>query len=138
MELKHAGLGIGLGVFTKQHFPKNSIICEYKGELLSRKEHQKLKKIYDQDPERYGSFVFEFQVGSSWLFLDATFAQGTAGRMVNHSQCNNVVPEKFKKDNNRWGIRFRAVEDIGAGQQILYDYSDKNEENQAANPFLVS
>ena len=79
--------------------------------------------------------MYEFQAGGRRLCIDATTAFGTAGRLINHSQNGNVAPEKYKKDNS-WRIRFRATKDIDIGEEILYDYSDLNEENIKANRFL--
>lgn len=126
---------MGLGVYTKVSFEKGEVVCEYKGELISSKEYRKRRKIYDADPAKFGSYVFEFQYGSGMKFLDATETWGTVGRLINHNSqgMHNLVPEQFEKGSR---IRFRAVRKIPVGVQLFYDYSDKNQQNIESNPFL--
>ena len=127
---------MGLGVYTLVAFQKGDVVCEYKGELISSKEHKKRKQIYDAEPEKYGSYVFEFQYGSGMRYIDATQTWGTAGRLINHNSegTHNLIPQRF--DNGK-RIQFRAVCKIPIGVQLFYDYADKNQQNIESFPFLA-
>ena len=127
---------MGLGVFTLVCFEKGDVVCQYKGDLISSKEHKRRKEKYDADPAKYGSYVFEFQHGSGTKYIDATETWGTVGRLINHNSegNHNLIPQKFE---NGTKIQFRAVCKIPIGVQLFYDYYDKNQQNIESNPFLA-
>ena len=63
----------------------------------------------------------------SYFSVDATAEKGRLGRLVNHSKCEaNLKTVLVKSDDGRPKIFLRAIRDIDAGEELLYDYSDKN------------
>ena len=82
-------------------FKKGKFVCVYSGTLLTAPEEAKKKKeIYDNDPGKYGSFVFDGSLKKSFS-IDATNEKTwdhTMGRLVNHSIKNPTL--KPRKDGN--------------------------------------
>jgi histone-lysine N-methyltransferase SETD8 len=135
LELRQVA-SLGLGVFTKIDLKKGDIVCEYKGDLITAKELKKRQSLYDTNPQKYGSFVFELMIGGKQMAIDATKAFGTVGRMINHSRRNaNIYPMKYKA-SNLCGIRFKAKRQIRKGEQLLYDYGDRTKEHLDLFPWL--
>jgi histone-lysine N-methyltransferase SETD8 len=128
----------GRGVFSKIKFREGDIVCEYEGELIGKKELERRQKMYNKNPEKYGSYVFEFCAGNKIMAIDATTAYRTFGRLINHSaKYMNVKPVKFRMRTG-WGIQFVALRDIVDGEQLLYEYGEKRHDIVEANPWLKS
>ena len=114
---------VGRSIFTKVRFKKGSIVCQYGGELIGKRELKDREKLYESDPSFYGSFVFEFWHGTQSLAIDATFDR-SVGRLINHSIAKeNIIPVKTKM-NGVWGISCVALRDIEIGEELFYKYGE--------------
>ena len=139
---KHDGLmeqeipGKGRGVRTTQVFEQGDFIVEYEGVLLTGDdeiEHAKL--LYDSDPKKYGSFVYEFDYGKEKYAVDSTEKNDTLGRLINHACNGNCKPHVFGIDNKPFLI-FLADRRIGEGEELLYDYGERCPETLRDMPWL--
>uniref|UniRef100_A0A0K8VBU5 Putative histone-lysine N-methyltransferase set-23 n=1 Tax=Bactrocera latifrons TaxID=174628 RepID=A0A0K8VBU5_BACLA len=91
LKIVHSNLFKSKGLFSSDHIPKGGFICEYAGEIISRKEaHNRLKK-YEQNLDNYILFMTErikegHDKSSTTTIIDPT-KRGNIGRYLNHS-CN--------------------------------------------------
>ena len=58
------------------------------------------------------------------------------GRLVNHSIVEANTEAKVVVVKNVPRLTLFALSDIKTGQEILYDYGDRDPETRAANPWL--
>lgn len=58
--------------------------------------------------------------------IDATADQDSLGRFINHSKYKPNAKVINKQIDGRPRIFLIAIKDITVGDQILYDYADKN------------
>lgn len=122
----------GRGVFTRNPIPKNTIVLEYEGELISRSEGLKRHRSLSVDD---GSFVFFFKHNNKNLSIDATKEDGTLGRLINHAKDRNLrtVPFTFEGKER---LYFVAKTDIEAGTELFYNYGERDKETIAKLPWL--
>jgi len=106
----------GLGVFALRPIPKGTRIVEYIGERIT---HQEANARYDDAAmERHHTFLFTVD---EQTVIDAT-RWGNDSRYFNHSCDPNCEPIV---DEGR--IFIEAICDIGAGAELLFDYSYERE-----------
>ncbi|KAK7926226.1 hypothetical protein WMY93_008536 [Mugilogobius chulae] len=81
--------GVGKGVVTTKTFPKNGIICDYHGDIITGAEG---RKRMAQKSDEMG-YCFFFKAGAEDLCVDATENScpchpdmDTFGRLINHSK----------------------------------------------------
>lgn len=59
------------------------------------------------------------------------------GRMINHSKKHpNVRPKLLEQENQTPKLIFKAMRDIAANEEILYDYGDRDQASILAFPWL--
>src|SRR4051794_37436814 len=59
------------------------------------------------------------------------------GRLVNHSRLKaNVIVSRVFDDINQPRLMFRSARRIEAGEELLFDYGDRDKESVQANPWL--
>jgi SET domain-containing protein len=113
--VKHSTLpGAGMGLFTLDFIPKNTVIVEYKGRKRTWKEVNK-------DPGHNG---YLYYVNRN-LVIDARTYLGSKARYANDARGmkkikglnNNSI--YIEKDDR---VFIRASKDIWPGQEILVDY----------------
>ena len=69
---------------------------------------------------------YYFKYGGKEYCLDATSVDGI-GRFINHSALfYNVKPEAYYPNEREPRIKFKATRDIDEGEEILYDYGDRD------------
>lgn len=124
----------GWGVFATQDFRSGDYICLYKGEYmlpeaalyLSREDYRR-SEYQMWVHQRLGSHLREFIYDAS----DPVY-ETSMGRNINHARGDkaNIVPRLFElrlpgwKDPRFVCVYFKAIRDIKAGEEILYDYAD--------------
>ncbi|KAK2364764.1 histone-lysine N-methyltransferase EZA1 [Trifolium repens] len=118
----------GWGAFLKNPANKNDFLGEYTGELVSNVEAEKRGSFYD----RTGSSSFLFNLNDTYC-LDA-YRKGNKLKFANHSLTPNCYARAMLVGgDHRVGIY--AMEDIKAGEEILYHYHYHQDQQQP--PWLV-
>ena len=70
------------------------------------------------------------------MSIDAT-EEECYGKLINHSKKKaNLLPKVVTVDNTPRLI-FIAKKDIDCGQELLYDYGDRNKESIKSHPWLL-
>ena len=113
---------IGRSIFAAQQFGKGTIVCEYQGTFVPA-ANLKDKTL---EAERIANcFLFEFVFEGHMCAIDAFPENKTKGRLINHSKRGaNVAPFlHIHEDIPR--IFFKAIREINRGEEIFYDYKDK-------------
>lgn len=137
MEVKDVA-GKGRGVFARQRIEANEYLFDYEGQLVSAKEAELRHACYSENAS-LGSYILWFRFDSRKWAVDATFSDGTLGRLVNHSSYPaeiNVKLRAVRKDNGQLTVEMRASRDIEAGTELLYDYNDSDPDATAHFAFL--
>jgi len=125
----------GRSVFAVREFKRGDLICEYAGELVDYSLGKKRELEYSQNPE-LGCYSYFFQYKSRRYCVDATKETSRLGRLLNHSKTqNNVCTRVFPvKDIPR--LILVASRDIEAGEELLYDYGERNKAAIDSHPWL--
>lgn len=132
----------GRGVFAAANIKKGEFVCRYQGELLTEGEAEKRACAYDaaadtqgKDVAEEGNYMYWFKSRKGVTFcIDASKDDGSFGRLINHSRSQANIQPKARTDIP--GIYFVAKRDICVGEQLLYDYGDRNPANIAKFPWL--
>jgi SET domain-containing protein len=135
--------GRGTGVRARRTILKRSIVLEYKGKLLSKAEALKAEDFYEGrgDVACY-TFWIRGKAGEK-LCLDATHSAHIS-KFINHSKKHpNLLPvlvyadeEKEDGGGGRPRIMFKAMHNIPAGAELLFDYRENRPTVLEANPWL--
>ncbi|KAK3329705.1 hypothetical protein B0H66DRAFT_467124 [Apodospora peruviana] len=118
-------LNCGYGLFTAESIAQDEFIIEYTGELITHDEGVRREA-------RRGD-VFDESTNSSYLFtllehegiwVDAAI-YGNLSRYINHATepMNNITP-KIVYVNGEFRIKFTALRDIKAGDELFFNYGD--------------
>jgi hypothetical protein len=107
--------GAGKGLFTKKPIPKETRICEYKGEIVAWKEVEKM-------PEDRNGYVFFV---NSKHCIDAWNYRKTYGRYANDAR--GIMRVEDCKTNSEYVVDrkrcfIKAIKNIGAGEEIFVEY----------------
>lgn len=107
--------GAGKGLFTKVDIPKGTRIVEYKGEILTWKEVEKMADYRNG----YVFFVFHTHVIDAWKFKKkvARYANDARGLVRIKGINNNCEYHVFKRR-----CYIRAIRNIKAGSELFVDY----------------
>ena len=144
--------GKGRGVVTTAAFDKDEFICMYSGEFISIKEAVKREKQYSIEEGSY-MYYFKYKDKQLWYVcyqyagedytyyyphsIDATKEDGSMGRLINHSRKKcNIVPHTTETPSGEPVVYFSARRAIGEGEELLYDYGERDPQKIAANPWL--
>jgi histone-lysine N-methyltransferase SETD8 len=123
------------GVVATRTFSKGEILLEYSGDLLTSKQWREKEKIYKQK-QNLGSYVLKFKnLGQTW-YIDATQETNKLGRLVNHTRINpNCYLKKIIIDNVP-RIFLVAKYEINCGDELSYDYGDRDPASFKYFPWL--
>ncbi|KAL7443937.1 hypothetical protein ACHAXM_010947 [Skeletonema potamos] len=111
--------GAGLGLFTQHALSKGDFVDEYVGEIISQEEAERRGVVYDRQNM---SFLFNL---CSDFSVDAT-VKGNKTRYANHSDEPNIEPRLIRVNGDA-RIGFFAVKDIGAQEELFFDYGYSTE-----------
>ena len=125
----------GLGIVTTQSFCRGDFILEYKGDVINKKEAARREEHYKRIPEM-GCFMFYFVHDGKRLCIDGTKDTGNLGRLVNHDCSGTCRPLRFAFEGHVH-IIFIARRDIKAGEEVTYDYFDRDRETILNFPWLA-
>jgi len=127
--------GKGRGILATKIFRKGDWVTEYIGDLLIGREAIARETEYAKNPN-CGSFMFFFRMFDKPYCIDGTKKLKKKSRLINHSRKNpNVQPKVINFEGNPRLI-FVAKRDVLPGEEILYDYGDRNPNNVQELPWL--
>ncbi|XP_055348644.1 probable histone-lysine N-methyltransferase lin-59 [Paramacrobiotus metropolitanus] len=113
----------GRGVRTRSHIKAGTLVCEYRGEVISvEKFNTRMSKEYKESPHHYCLKLDGNTV------IDA-YQCGSLARYINHSCAPNCHVEKWTVDGQHRMIII-AFKDVAAGEEITYDYNFDNYSRQ--------
>ena len=70
--------------------------------------------------------------------MDATKDNGRLGRLLNHSKTSaNVVTKLMEVDGHPY-LCLMAARDVGPGEELEYDYGERNREAIQSHPWLAT
>ncbi|CAH8620340.1 unnamed protein product [Dicrocoelium dendriticum] len=125
----------GRGVVATRVFENGEFVVEYAGDLITERMAKEREKEYKRDPS-IGSYMFYFvHSGQKWC-VDATKETPRFGRLINHSRLHpNCVVKVIPLDGVPRLVLF-AKQVINPGEELLYDYGDRDKESLEAHPWL--
>ncbi|KAI1731709.1 PHD-finger domain-containing protein [Ditylenchus destructor] len=119
----------GLGLYAKRDIDMNSMIIEYKGEVIRSEVGEVREKRYMAQNRG----VYMFRIDDEFI-IDATLAGGLA-RYINHS-CDPNCSTKILPYNDDKKIIIIANRPIKAGEELTYDYQFEMEDTTDKLPCL--
>jgi len=108
----------GNGVFAIEPIARGERVVRYKGTLRS---HDDVDSRYGEQPETGHTFLFTLNAD---YVIDANI-DGNVARWLNHScapNCEAVLHEHKRGKRHKDKIIIEALRDIGAGEELTYNY----------------
>jgi len=127
----------GKGVVTTKSFKKGEFVLEYVGDIIDIASAEKREIEYSED-ETIGSFMFYFKYKEKTYCLDGTLDSGRLGRLLNHSCKHPTLIAKVITVEELPRLIFVAFRDIEIGEELLFDYGERDEEAIKEFPWLLS
>jgi len=105
----------GYGVFTPFEIPANTLLMEYKGEIIGKCMSDKREQLYKRNNI---DSVYMFSISED-MIIDATLT-GNKARYVNHScnpNCEAILSYKDKS------IKYCTIRNVAANEELLINYN---------------
>lgn len=125
----------GRGIFATRSFEKGEFVCEYAGEIISYQLAKEREQKYARD-ETIGCYMYFFEHKSKSYCIDATAETSRLGRLLNHSKLGGNCYTKLFEVNSKPHLILCASKDIRTGQELTYDYGDRNKVSLESHPWL--
>ncbi|KAH6847454.1 hypothetical protein B0I37DRAFT_445706 [Chaetomium sp. MPI-CAGE-AT-0009] len=114
----------GYGLFAAEDIAQDEFVIEYTGELIShdegvRREHRR-GDVFDEDNKVSYLFTLLEQEG---IWVDAAM-YGNLSRYINHASGNCNIMPRIMYVNHEFRIKFLAIRDIKAGEELFFNYGD--------------
>jgi SET domain-containing protein len=141
-EMQEEGLEIriienkGRGIFACKKFYRGDFVCEYAGEMISYQMAKKREEMYSQDSS-IGCYMYFFEYKSKSYCIDATAESNRLGRLLNHSKLGGNCHTKLFEINSKPHLILVASRDIEPGEEMTYDYGDRNKISLESHPWLA-
>ena len=117
----------GRGVVAKESIPKRSYVCEYKTSAV----YPVKDKADRNDSGSYTVETYYAVPNVGRLCFDATERYHHPGRYINHvSRGGNLRLSRPFFIRGKWRIGFLAIRDISVGDELCYDYLDRDREQR--------
>ncbi len=126
----------GRGVFSTRSFQRGDFVCEYAGEIVSYKVAKKREELYANDPT-IGCYMYFFEYKSKQYCIDATAETSRLGRLFNHSKLGGNCHTKLFEMNSKPYLILVASRDISCGEELTYDYGERNKGAIESHPWLA-
>jgi len=126
----------GRGVFATRNFERGEFVCEYAGEMISYKVAKKREEIYATDSS-IGCYMYFFEHKSKQYCIDATAETDRLGRLLNHSKLGGNCHTKLFEINAKPHLVLIASRNIERGEEMMYDYGDRNKVSLESHPWLA-
>jgi NuA3 HAT complex component NTO1 len=117
----------GWGLMAREKIPADTMIIDYRGEIISRLKGEQMEKMY----KNVGKDCYLFTANEETI-VDAT-NKGSIARFCNHS-CQPTLYTKIVKIGSQDRLVFFSKEDIDPGQELTYDYRFVPEEGKNRIP----
>ena len=133
LDVIHTGTDTGRGVVAKEAIPKGSYVCEYKTSAVyparEKEKHDKVHECNDGGCYVVETFYSIPKIGK--LCFDATERFHHPGRYINHvGRGGNLRFSRPFLIRGKWRIGFIAIRDIRIGEELCYDYLDRDREQR--------
>lgn len=114
----------GYGLFAAEDIAQDEFVIEYTGELIShdegvRREHRR-GDVFDEENKVSYLFTLLEQEG---IWVDAAM-YGNLSRYINHASDNCNIMPRIMYVNHEFRIKFLALRDIKAGEELFFNYGD--------------
>ena len=131
----------GRGVIATKTFCKGDFVVEYAGDRITWEEARKREKAYAANPA-IGCYMYYFSANGRNFCIDATAESGRLGRLLNHSRrnpncCTKLVWVPSSKQLEPHLV-INAKQDIVKGEELTYDYGDRDKKSLQSHPWLKS
>lgn len=119
--------GCGYGLFAAEDITQDEFVIEYLGELISHDEgvRREARRGDVFDEANHSSYLFTL-LDQEGIWVDAAI-YGNLSRYINHASDGrkqvNVVPQILYV-NGDFRIKFKAVRDIKAGEELFFNYGE--------------
>ncbi|KAH7647911.1 hypothetical protein FG379_000973 [Cryptosporidium bovis] len=128
----------GRCVIAGSRIRKDEFVLEYKGYLITNiNEAQILENIYEKANK--GCYMYYFKCNDHNYCIDAT-EEGPyfgPGRLINHSKKNPNLTTKIVVINEIPRLFFTSKRDLECGEELLFDYGDKDPISILHHPWLL-
>ena len=130
MQVVSTGGSTGRGVVAREAIAKSSYVCEYKtSAVYSAKDKSEYENVHEMNSA--GSHVLEPVPKVGRLCFDATERFHHPGWYINHiARGGNVRLNRPFFIRGKWHIGFLAIRHINVGEELAYDYLDRDKEQQ--------
>ncbi|KAK4672885.1 H3K27me3 methyltransferase [Podospora pseudopauciseta] len=116
--------GCGYGLFAAEDIAQDEFIIEYTGELISHDEGVRRENrrgdVFDEENKISYLFTLLEQEG---IWVDAAI-YGNLSRYINHANDTCNITPKIMYVNHEFRIKFSALRDIKAGEELFFNYGD--------------
>lgn len=126
----------GRGVFSCKYFKKGDFVCEYAGEMITYQIAKKREELYAQDSS-IGCYMYFFEYKTKIWCIDATAETERLGRLLNHSKTEGNCRTQLFEIDSKPHLILVAARDIKPGEEMLYDYGDRNKNSIESHPWLA-
>ena len=130
--------GKGRGVRAVRGFRRGEPVVEYVGQLANLGSARRRSGDRAREAAVLTNYTFYFHSAGYQYRIDASQETGRFGRLVNHSIVAANVDVKVVVVDNVPRLILFASRDIKTGEEILYDYGERDPEIRAANPWLYN
>ncbi|KAH9382173.1 hypothetical protein HPB48_010452 [Haemaphysalis longicornis] len=122
----------GFGVRALERIPCGSYVCSYAGEVIGLDVAR--KRVARLDPDRDSNYVMVLREGGVTTLAVDPSGVGGVGRFLNHSCEPNLAMTPVRTECAVPELALFAVRDIGAGEELTYDYSDGSSTKAGVKP----
>jgi histone-lysine N-methyltransferase SETD8 len=129
--------GKGRAIFATKYFNRGDFVCEYHGEMIGYQAAKRREEAYMKDPN-IGCYMYFFEYKSVRYCIDATAESKRLGRLLNHSKLEGNCHTKLFEIDSRPHLILVAARDIRPGEEMTYDYGDRNKNSLDAHPWLAT
>ena len=124
-------------VLATSGIARGTIVVSYAGELLTGWAAIRQRELEHARAD-HGCYMFIFRYNNQTYCVDATAETGTQGRLINHSVKEPNVLPMLRVVGGGYYILFKAIRDIEANEELLYDYQETRKEVVAVLDFLTN
>ena len=104
--------------------------------MISYKVAKKREEKYSLDVN-IGCYMYFFEHKSKHYCIDATAETDRLGRLFNHSKVAGNCHTKLFEMNSRPYLILVASWNIDKGEELMYDYGDRNKISLESHPWLA-